>query len=61
MELIKNLNWRYATKKFDPDKKVSAADIKFLKEAIRLSASSYGLQLYKVLVVSDCELRERLH
>lgn len=60
MELIKNLNWRYATKKFDPDKKVSVADIKLLKEAIRLSASSYGLQLYKVLVVSDCELRERL-
>jgi len=60
MELLENLNWRYATKKFDPTKNVSEADLETIKEAIRLSASSYGLQLYKVLVVKNPELRAKL-
>lgn len=53
-------NWRYATKKFDASKKVSDKDFEFLKEAIRLSASSYGLQPYQVLIVENPELREQL-
>lgn len=57
---IKNANWRYATKKFDPTKKVSNEDIEFLKEAVRLSASSYGLQPYKVIFVENPELRAQL-
>ena len=60
MELLDSLNWRYATKKFDPAKKVSPEDLEKIKEAVRLSASSYGLQLYKVLVIEEPELRERL-
>lgn len=60
MELIKNLKWRYATKKFDPTKKVSKEDLSKLKEVIRLSASSYGLQLYKVLIIEDLEIRNKL-
>ena len=60
MELIKNLKWRYATKHFDPTKKVKNQDLKNLKEAVQLSVSSYGLQLYKVLVVEDKDLREKL-
>jgi nitroreductase len=60
MELIKNLNWRYATKKFDTSKKVSATDLEQLKEAIQLSVSSYGLQLYKVLIIENPEIREQL-
>ncbi len=60
MELIDSLNWRYATKKFDPEKKIKPEDLETIKEAIRLSASSYGLQLYKVLVIDDPEIRERL-
>ena len=60
MHLINSLNWRYATKQFDPTKKISNNDLELLKEAVRLSASSYGLQAYKVLVVKDAELRERL-
>ena len=47
MSLIDSLNWRYATKKFDSTKKVSDADIATLKEAVRLTPSSYGFQLYK--------------
>lgn len=57
---IKNQNWRYATKKFDTTKKISAEDLSTLKEAIRLSTSSYGLQPYKVLIVENPELRSQL-
>ncbi len=57
---LDNQNWRYATKKFDASKKISTADLHFLKEAIRLSASSYGLQPYKVLVIENPELRAKL-
>lgn len=57
---LEALQWRYATKKFDPSKRVSETDLATLKEAIRLSASSYGLQPYSVLVISDKELREKL-
>lgn len=58
--IIESLNWRYATKKFDPAKKVSNEDLETLKEAIRLSASSYGLQPYEVLVIEDPEIRKQL-
>jgi len=57
---ITDANWRYATKKFDTSKKVSAEDLATLKEAIRLSASSYGLQPYKVLLVENPALRAQL-
>lgn len=57
---IKNQNWRYATKKFDATKKIATEDLNTLKEAIRLSTSSYGLQPYKVLIVENPELRSQL-
>ena len=57
---IENQNWRYATKKFDATKKVSASDLEILKEAIQLSPSSYGLQLYKVFIVENPEVRAKL-
>jgi len=57
---IKNAQWRYSTKKFDASKKISEEDIETLKEAIQLSASSYGLQPYKVLIIEDLELRKQL-
>ena len=60
MDILKQLNTRYATKVFDPTKKVSEADMEKLLEAIRLSASSYGLQPYKVLIVEDPKLRAEL-
>ncbi len=55
-----NAKWRYATKKFDTTKKVSAEDLATLKESIQLSASSFGLQLYKVIIVENPELRAQL-
>lgn len=57
---LNNQNWRYATKKFDVTKKVSAEDLNTLKEAIRMSSSSYGLQPYKIIVVDNPELRTQL-
>jgi nitroreductase len=57
---IKDANWRYATKKFDASKKISTEDLNTLKEAIRLSSSSYGLQPYKVIIVENPELRAQL-
>ena len=60
MEYIEQLKWRYATKKFDPNKKVSSQDLDKIKEAIQLAASAYGLQLYKVLIIEDKALREKL-
>lgn len=57
---IENQNWRYATKKFDAAKKVSTADLETLKKAIQLSSSSYGLQLYKVFIVENPEIRAQL-
>lgn len=60
MELINKLQWRYATKKFDKTKKVSPDNLEKIKESIQLSASSYGLQFYKILVIENQELREEL-
>ena len=57
---IENQKWRYATKKFDASKKVSASDLETLKEAIQLSTSSYGLQLYKVFIIENPEVRAKL-
>ena len=57
---LENQNWRYATKKFDASKKITAEDLSTLKEAIRLSSSSYGLQPYKVIIVENPELRANI-
>lgn len=57
---LEHQNWRYATKKFDTTKKIATEDLNTLKEAIRLSSSSYGLQPYKVIIVENPELRAQL-
>ena len=60
MNYIDHLKWRYATKKFDASKKIAPDNLEKIKEAIQLSASSYGLQLYKVLIIEDPLIREQL-
>ena len=60
MQLIENLKWRYATKKMDASKKVSQQNIDYIKEAVQLSASSYGLQPYTVIEIENPALREEL-
>ena len=60
MNFIEALNWRYAAKKFDPSKKVSDADLNTILEAGNLAATSYGLQPFKFVVVSDQETQSAL-
>jgi nitroreductase len=60
MTLLEQLNKRYATKKFDASKKIPADKLSTLLEAIRLSASSFGLQAYKLVVVKDDAVRKQL-
>ncbi|PSL49695.1 nitroreductase [Chitinophaga niastensis] len=60
MDILNKLEWRYAVKKFDTTKKLSAAQLDGLMAATRLSASAYGLQPYKILVVENPAVREQL-
>lgn len=58
--LFKQMNWRYACKKFDPSLIIREADWNILAETLRLAASSYGLQPWKFIVVQNPELRKQL-
>jgi len=60
MSFLKNLSWRFATKKFDPEKKVSEKNIKQICEATQFAPSSYGLQTWLVYVVSDLEVKKKM-
>ncbi len=59
-ELVQSLKWRYAVKQFDASKKIPPETWKALEEALILTASSYGLQPWKFLVITNQELREKL-
>ena len=60
MHLLENLKWRYATKIFETEKKVSKQDLDILKEAIQLTPTSYGLQPFKILIIKDLKIRIKL-
>ena len=59
-ELIQQLKWRYAVKRFDVTRKISESDWKALEEALILSPSSYGLQPWKFYVVTDEKVKKEL-
>jgi nitroreductase len=58
--IVRQLNWRYATKKFDPARTIQGPDWKTLEQALVLSPSSYGLQPWKFFVVTRPDVRARL-
>jgi len=60
MNIIESLNWRYATKKFDSNRKLSKNQVNILKNAFNLTASSYGLQPIKLIVISNPEIKNTL-
>lgn len=60
MNILENLKWRYATKKFDSTHQLSESELNTIKEVIQLSPASFGLQPYKVLIVTNPEIREQL-
>lgn len=58
--IIDQLKWRYACKAFDPDQILNESQIQLLKEAFNLTASSYGLQPLKLLVIKNQEVKKSL-
>lgn len=60
MKSVEALKWRYATKKFDPSKILSEEKVKILKKSFNLTATSYGLQPLKLVVVQNKELQQEL-
>lgn len=58
--ILKQLHWRYAVKKFDATKKIPADDWTTLENALVLTPSSYGLQPWKFLVVTDPAVKAKL-
>lgn len=59
-QLLAALNWRYATKKFDPERKIPTDVWHVLEQALVLSPSSYGLQPWHFVVVTDQATKDRL-
>ena len=59
-QLLQALQWRYATKVFDATRKIPAATWNALQSAVVLSASSFGLQPYRFVVVNDPQIRAQL-
>ncbi|TMM31965.1 NAD(P)H-dependent oxidoreductase [Polaribacter aestuariivivens] len=60
MNIIESLKWRYAVKKFNTDKHVSEKQLQTLKEAFNLTATSYGLQPLKLIIVSNKSIQKEL-
>ena len=60
MDIIDYYNWRYATKKFNPNKKIPNTDLELIKESIRLAPTSYGLQLFKVIIIENQVQKDEL-
>ncbi|MFT5983559.1 MAG: nitroreductase/dihydropteridine reductase [Ulvibacter sp.] len=58
--IIEKLKWRYATKKFDASKKLSEAKLNILIESFNLTATSYGLQPIKMVVIGNADLKQKL-
>lgn len=60
MDIISSLQWRYATKKFDINQKLPKEKLEILKQAFNLTATSFGMQTIKMIIVEDNEVRKQL-
>lgn len=60
MALLDNLKWRYATKAYDSTKKVDQQDVDKIIEAARLAPTSSGLEQFRIIVISDQKLKEKI-
>lgn len=58
--ILQNLQWRYATKKFDPKRRISSSDWSTLEDALVLTPSSFGLQPWKFIVITDPKVKSEL-
>jgi nitroreductase len=59
-QLVHQLRWRYATKQFDPQRKINTEDWAALEEALVLTPSSFGIQPWKFIVITDPAVKEKL-
>lgn len=59
-DVLERLKWRYATKKFDASKRLSEEKLSILKESFNLTATSYGLQPLKMVILSNPDLKKLL-
>ena len=60
MNIIDQLKWRYATKKFDASRELSEDQIDVIKQAFNLTATSFGLQTLRLIVLKNKMIREEL-
>jgi len=60
MDIIKSLQWRYATKKFDNTQILPQEKVNIITQAFNLTATSYGLQPLKLIVIKDKTLQKEL-
>ncbi len=60
MDTIKQLKWRYATKKFNAEKILPEDKLNVVKQAFNLTATSFGLQTIKLIIVEDKATRAPL-
>ena len=60
MDIIKQLHWRYATKKFDDSRSIPDASLNVIKQAFNLTATSYGLQPVRLLIIQDKAMQKKL-
>jgi len=58
--IIEALNWRYATKLFNPEKKINQEQLTMILETLRLSPSSYGMQPWKFILVNNLDLKLKI-
>ena len=60
MDVLEHMKWRYAVKKFDSERKLPKEKVERLKEAFNLTATSYGLQPFTLLVIKNKDIQNRL-
>lgn len=60
MELLDAFKWRYATKKFDPTKKVDEALVEKIVEAAWIAPTSSGLQPFEIFIITNQELKNKI-
>ncbi len=59
-QIKKALSWRYAVKTFDPSKKISDSDLSLILESAHMAPSSFGIEAWKFIVVSNPEIRAKI-
>ncbi|EDY80984.1 nitroreductase family protein [Verrucomicrobiia bacterium DG1235] len=58
-DILEQLSWRYATKQFDPSRKIPEETVKSLEKALVLTPSSFGLQPWKFVIVEDQAIKDQ--